>query len=118
MSAAKSSPPPAASPAETAPPSPVSQTKALPDLLEHAAVEKSAAVKPAESSEGEEVASDPNSADLMEELDVDKCLVWKPPEEEGPDIRGGTVDALIIQATKATRNGGRLRWVYSRGENV
>lgn len=53
--------------------------------------------------------TNPCDIDLMEELDVDKCLVWKPPEEEGPDIRGGTIDALIIQATKATKNGGELK---------
>lgn len=42
----------------------------------------------------------------MEEMDADEYLVKKAPDEEGPEIRGGTVDALIIQATKATRNGG------------
>lgn len=45
----------------------------------------------------------------MEKLTVDEYLVFKKPEEEGPDIRGGSIDALIIQATKATKNGGELR---------
>lgn len=44
----------------------------------------------------------------MEELNVDKYLILKKPEEEGPEIRGGTVDALIIQATKTARNGGKI----------
>lgn len=43
----------------------------------------------------------------MEEMDADEYLMKKAPDEEGPEIRGGTVDALIIQATKATRNGGK-----------
>lgn len=49
----------------------------------------------------------------MEELNVDKCLILKKPEEEGPEIRGGTVDALIIQATKTARNGGKIKFVCS-----
>lgn len=49
-----------------------------------------------------------NDLDLMEELNVDKYLISKKPEEEGPEIRGGTVDALIIQATKTARNGGKI----------
>lgn len=49
----------------------------------------------------------------MEELNVDKCLILKKPEEEGPEIRGGTVDALIIQATKTARNGGKIKFACS-----
>lgn len=49
----------------------------------------------------------------MEELNVDKYLILKKPEEEGPEIRGGTVDALIIQATKAARNGGKINILCS-----
>lgn len=44
----------------------------------------------------------------MEELNVDKYLVKKKPDEDGPEIRGGTIDALIIQATMGTRNGGKF----------
>lgn len=46
--------------------------------------------------------------DLMEELDINKYLVYKKPEEDGPEIRGGLIDPLIIQATKATKNGGKF----------
>lgn len=80
------------------------QSKTLPDLLEHATVESAGPIKTVENVNCEE--TNPCDIDLMEELDVDKYLVWKPPEEDGPDIRGGTIDALIIQATKATKNGG------------
>ncbi|XP_014251044.1 rap guanine nucleotide exchange factor 1 isoform X3 [Cimex lectularius] len=38
------------------------------------------------------------------ELDVSKHLVLMRPEEEGPAIRGGPPDALIIHATKACKN--------------
>lgn len=50
----------------------------------------------------------PCDIDLMEELDADKYLVKKKEDEEGPEIRGGPIDALIIQATKATKNGGEM----------
>lgn len=86
---------------------PTQPAKTLPDLLEHATKSNSNE----ENVEcGVETTEKGNSCDvdLMEELDVDKYLVWKPPEEEGPDIRGGTIDALIIQATKATKNGGEF----------
>ncbi|XP_074039176.1 C3G guanyl-nucleotide exchange factor isoform X3 [Leptinotarsa decemlineata] len=77
------------------PKSPLPSIKALPDLLEHT-------TKTEEKSEG----STPScEEDLMELLNVDQYLLWKKPEEEGPDIRGGPIDALIIQATKATKNG-------------
>ncbi|KAK9498271.1 hypothetical protein O3M35_002943 [Rhynocoris fuscipes] len=38
------------------------------------------------------------------ELDVTKLLVFMRPDEEGPAIRGGHPDALLIQATKASKN--------------
>lgn len=41
----------------------------------------------------------------MDEIDVSQWLVFKKPEEEGPDIRGGNLDALIVHATKANKNG-------------
>lgn len=44
----------------------------------------------------------------MEMLNVDEFLLMKKQEEDGPDIRGGPIDALIIQATKATKNGGKF----------
>lgn len=80
------------------------QAKTLPDLLEHTAAESSIS---AENLKTDVEETNPCDIDLMEELNVDKYLVWKPPEDDGPDIRGGTIDALIIQATKATKNGGR-----------
>ncbi|KAK2581004.1 hypothetical protein KPH14_006055 [Odynerus spinipes] len=41
---------------------------------------------------------------ILEELDISKYLVFKKPEEEGPDIRGGHPDALLIHATKANKH--------------
>ncbi|XP_068082777.1 guanine nucleotide-releasing factor 2 [Anabrus simplex] len=40
----------------------------------------------------------------LEELDITVYLVYKKPDEEGPDVRGGHADALIIHATKANKN--------------
>jgi hypothetical protein len=41
----------------------------------------------------------------MDEVEVSQWLVFKKPEEDGPDIRGGHLDALIVHATKANKNG-------------
>ncbi|XP_034947933.1 guanine nucleotide-releasing factor 2 isoform X2 [Chelonus insularis] len=41
---------------------------------------------------------------ILEELDISKYLVFKKPEEDGPDIRGGHPDALLIHATKANKH--------------
>lgn len=79
-----------------------SPTKSLPDLLEHTNdVEKT------KSLDNNNVEVNPCDIDLMEKLNVDEYLVIKKPDEDGPDIRGGPIDALIIQATKATKNGGK-----------
>lgn len=42
---------------------------------------------------------------ILDELDISKYLVFKKPDEEGPDIRGGHPDALLIHATKANKHG-------------
>lgn len=42
---------------------------------------------------------------LLDKLDVSQYLVFKKAEDEGPDIRGGHPDALVIYATKAHKNG-------------
>ncbi|KAK6641638.1 hypothetical protein RUM44_013353 [Polyplax serrata] len=41
---------------------------------------------------------------LLDRLTVSDHLLLKKPEDEGPDIRGGHHDALVIHATKAHRN--------------
>lgn len=41
---------------------------------------------------------------ILDELDISKYLVFKKPDEEGPDIRGGHPDALLIHATKANKH--------------
>ena len=42
---------------------------------------------------------------ILDELDISKYLVFKKSDEEGPDIRGGHPDALLIHATKANKHG-------------
>ncbi|XP_043579146.1 guanine nucleotide-releasing factor 2 isoform X8 [Bombus pyrosoma] len=41
---------------------------------------------------------------ILDELDISNYLVFKKPDEEGPDIRGGHPDALLIHATKANKH--------------
>uniref|UniRef100_A0AAG5D223 CRK SH3-binding GNRP n=1 Tax=Anopheles atroparvus TaxID=41427 RepID=A0AAG5D223_ANOAO len=41
---------------------------------------------------------------LMEELDVSKYLVFKKENEDGPEVKGGHPDALIIHATRVQKN--------------
>ncbi|XP_035892877.1 guanine nucleotide-releasing factor 2 isoform X5 [Anopheles stephensi] len=41
---------------------------------------------------------------LMEELDVSNYLVFKKDSEDGPDVKGGHPDALIIHATRVQKN--------------
>lgn len=53
----------------------------------------------------EEVKSIPPPDSPLGDLDISRFLVFKKQEEEGPDIRGGHPDALIIHATKANKNG-------------
>lgn len=44
---------------------------------------------------------------ILDELDISKYLVLKKADEEGPDIRGGHPDALLIHATKANKHGNK-----------
>ncbi|KAL0126920.1 hypothetical protein PUN28_005330 [Cardiocondyla obscurior] len=41
---------------------------------------------------------------ILDELDISKYLVFKKPDEDGPDVRGGHPDALLIHATKANKH--------------
>lgn len=49
---------------------------------------------------------------ILDELDISKYLVFKKPDEEGPDIRGGHPDALLIHATKANKHGKNLLFKF------
>ncbi|KAJ8965473.1 hypothetical protein NQ314_004118 [Rhamnusium bicolor] len=82
---------------EIKPSSPV--VKALPDLLEHTTLSKN------EDKQENTDVSPPCEEDLMDMLNVDQFLLMKKTDDDGPEIRGGPIDALIIQATKATKNG-------------
>ncbi|GAB0095924.1 Ras-like guanine nucleotide exchange factor [Sergentomyia squamirostris] len=42
--------------------------------------------------------------DLIDEMNVSQYLVFKKEGEDGPDVKGGQLDALIIHATKVERN--------------
>ena len=42
--------------------------------------------------------------DGVEELDLSSDLILKQPEDEGPEVRGGGVDALIIHAAKLNKD--------------
>ncbi|XP_055371575.1 guanine nucleotide-releasing factor 2 isoform X3 [Condylostylus longicornis] len=41
---------------------------------------------------------------LMEEIDVSDYLIFKKEGEDGPDVKGGYLDALIVYATKLHKN--------------
>ncbi|XP_025409590.1 guanine nucleotide-releasing factor 2 isoform X2 [Sipha flava] len=41
---------------------------------------------------------------IMEELNVCQWLVFKKPEEDGPLVRGGHADALVVHAANAVKN--------------
>lgn len=40
---------------------------------------------------------------LIEELDISKYLVLKKEGEDGPDVKGGYLDALIVHAGKVQK---------------
>ncbi|XP_031332438.1 guanine nucleotide-releasing factor 2 isoform X3 [Photinus pyralis] len=92
-----------------------SPVKSLPDLLEHTTSALKADEKQTEKAENDEYKS-ARDLDLIEELDVSKQLVIKKSDEDGPEIRGGQVDALIIMATKATKNGEEKENVFTYQE--
>lgn len=53
----------------------------------------------------EEVEDDEEEEGMLDLLDVREYLILKKEGEEGPEIRGGPVDALIVHASKANKNG-------------
>lgn len=79
----------------------------MPDLLEHTKKQDTKS-----EGSGSEISPCEVEVDLMELVNVDDYLLLKKPEEDGPDIRGGPIDALIIHATKATKNGGKAQISY------
>ena len=48
---------------------------------------------------------EPEEVSALDETDVSAYIVLKKPTEEGPDIRGGSVDGLIVKATEVSKNG-------------
>lgn len=57
------------------------------------------------SSATEPTQTDVSENNIMEELNVSQWLVFKKPEEDGPLVRGGHADALVVHATNAVKNG-------------
>jgi len=53
--------------------------------------------------------TDISEVNIMEELNVSQWLVFKKPEEDGPLVRGGHADALVVHATNAVKNGKHLK---------
>lgn len=43
------------------------------------------------------------SVNLLEEISVVDYLVFKKEGEDGPEVKGGTLDGLIIHATKVQK---------------
>ncbi|XP_025190430.1 guanine nucleotide-releasing factor 2 isoform X1 [Melanaphis sacchari] len=48
--------------------------------------------------------TDISEVNIMEELNVSQWLLFKKPEEDGPLVRGGHADALVVHATNAVKN--------------
>ena len=46
-----------------------------------------------------------NGFSLLDRLNISDHLIFKNQDDEGPDIRGGHPDALVVHATKAHKNG-------------
>ena len=44
----------------------------------------------------------------LDQIEVSAFIVFKPPTEEGPEIRGGSVDGLIVKATEVSKNGKQI----------
>lgn len=42
---------------------------------------------------------------VLDEMDVSSFLIYKTAGDDGPEIRGGPVDALIVKATEVSKNG-------------
>lgn len=40
---------------------------------------------------------------LIEDMEISKYLILKKEDEDGPDIKGGQADALIVHATKVQK---------------
>ncbi|KAG1714351.1 Rap guanine nucleotide exchange factor 1 [Nymphon striatum] len=49
--------------------------------------------------------NDASEDSLLDQLDVKQYLVFKKDQDDGPDIRGGPIDALVMHATKSVRSG-------------
>lgn len=53
---------------------------------------------------------------LIEEIDVHKYLVFKKDSEDGPDVKGGQLDALIVHASRVQKisENGKLKSILKK----
>lgn len=46
---------------------------------------------------------------ILEEVDITPYLVFKKDNEDGPEVKGGHIDALIVHASRVQKDKGRLK---------
>ena len=68
-------------------------------------VERHNDIETMEEVEDEEEEEEEEDDKLLDLLDVREHLILKKEGEEGPEIRGGPVDALIVHVSKGNKNG-------------
>ncbi|XP_053200504.1 probable serine/threonine-protein kinase DDB_G0282963 isoform X2 [Panonychus citri] len=56
------------------------------------------------SSQSESIRTTDECSGPLDEIDVSPYLVYKNPDDDGPEIRGGIVDVLIVKATEVSKN--------------
>lgn len=49
---------------------------------------------------------------ILEEVDITPYLVFKKDNEDGPEVKGGHIDALIVHASRVQKDKGRLKYVF------
>lgn len=45
---------------------------------------------------------------ILEEVDITPYLVFKKDNEEGPEVKGGHIDALIVHASRVQKDNGKF----------
>ena len=46
---------------------------------------------------------------MLEELDITPYLVLKKENDDGPDVKGGYIDALIVHASRKVSDNGKSK---------
>ena len=66
------------------------------------------------SSQSESIRTTDECQGPLDEIDVSPYLVYKNPDDDGPEIRGGIVDVLIVKATEVSKNGKQLNLIVNK----